>query len=76
MLAGNGCQKTIPGKRKRLGRVCEVCGKGFPSPAHLRMHVRVHTGERPFVCPECGKGFTQKGHMRAHYMTIHVHVKS
>lgn len=34
---------------------CKFCGKRFSSDSALKIHIRSHTGERPFVCEECGK---------------------
>lgn len=34
---------------------CKFCGKGFSSDSALKIHIRSHTGERPFACNECGK---------------------
>ena len=39
-------------------------------PAHISIHYRMHTGEKPFQCKFCGKGFAQKTdcikHIRNH----------
>ncbi|KAI7828375.1 hypothetical protein BX661DRAFT_131380, partial [Kickxella alabastrina] len=56
------------GRRRQF--VCTVagCGKIFYQRAHLNIHIRSHTGYKPYACryPGCGKSFPQLGNMRTH----------
>ena len=54
-----------PIKTKRL-LPCETCGKEFDRPSLLERHIRIHTGERPYVCDFCKKGFSTSSSLNTH----------
>merc|ERR1711997_949010 len=52
---------------------CPVCGLLINSKRfNFKQHLKIHTGEKPFVCNICNRSFRQKAHMVKH-VTTHTH---
>ncbi|XP_053324452.1 sal-like protein 2 isoform X2 [Spea bombifrons] len=55
-------QERTSGRHK-----CRFCAKVFGSDSALQIHLRSHTGERPYKCNICGNRFTTRGNLKVHF---------
>ena len=55
----------------KYGFSCNICKKTFARKRNRNEHMRLHTGERPFICNICNRGFTQKHCLKEHINSKH-----
>lgn len=51
--------------------LCTVCFKSMLSRTDLTRHMRIHTGEKPYVCPVCQLAFNTNYSMGRHMRVLH-----
>mmetsp|Transcript_20395 Transcript_20395/g.32867 ORF Transcript_20395/g.32867 Transcript_20395/m.32867 type:complete len:426 (+) Transcript_20395:253-1530(+) len=53
---------------------CKLCNRTFNFRFNLKRHVKMHTGQRPYVCAVCKYAFNLKGNLQIHFR-VHMKIK-
>ena len=58
------------GNRKK-NSICKVCGVVLSPKTNVNVHMRTHSGARPYQCVLCLNRFRQKAHLMKHFRCSH-----
>ncbi|TNN81320.1 Zinc finger protein 740 [Liparis tanakae] len=63
---GTGGDENGPSSKVQKNFICDHCYGAFRSGYHLKRHILIHTGEKPYACAVCDMRFIQRYHLERH----------
>lgn len=58
--------KIVTSQPQKINLACKICKKTFQKVKQLTLHVKSHSGKKPYVCNFCPAGFKRSSHLTRH----------
>jgi KRAB domain-containing zinc finger protein len=59
--------ENVPARVKDRPHKCNICAKTYTERRHLTVHMRIHTGEKPYSCDICNMHFSDPSCLARHF---------
>ncbi|KAJ8978995.1 hypothetical protein NQ317_015711 [Molorchus minor] len=69
-IAKEDIPNEIPAEKKSKQQICKVCGKTLSSASSYYVHLKKHSGSKPYQCSMCDATFCRKPYLEVH-MRVH-----
>ena len=66
-----GTGSPTPVSTRKKNSICKVCGVVLSPKTNVNVHMRTHSGARPYQCVLCLNKFRQKAHLMKHFRCSH-----
>uniref|UniRef100_A0A0K2THI2 C2H2-type domain-containing protein n=1 Tax=Lepeophtheirus salmonis TaxID=72036 RepID=A0A0K2THI2_LEPSM len=67
----NDARCDVSPSKLRSSTACPVCGVVLSPKTNINVHLRTHSGDRPYTCVLCLNKFRQKAHLMKHFRCAH-----
>ena len=68
--------QILPIRLESGDHACPLCSKVMKKYYHMNVHIRSHTGEKPFKCLYCEYRTSTKSNLKTHMNYKHCHLTS
>jgi hypothetical protein len=66
-----GDDSVVGSGGRKKNSICKVCGVVLSPKTNVNVHMRTHSGARPYQCVLCLNRFRQKAHLMKHFRCSH-----